>query len=122
MMKAGTVKAKDINLLKYNYMIELFKNEDNRQEVAIEICKMLSDGLLKVASTSTSNELLFILSSKYRSKCCRCNTYYAYGDPIFCQNKKAWHVRCAEDNELENKFYKNCLEKGLIEEDEKKKV
>lgn len=106
---------KNINLLKYNHLIAVFEQE-NDPLIAIEICQMLAKGELKVSSSTSDNKTLFIVASKYRSKCIKCNTYYEFGSSIFVRNKKAWHLKCADDSDLELPYFKDCFEKGLVDD------
>lgn len=109
----------NVSLLKFKYLLAEFR-ETKDPKFSAEICELLLNGSLKVQPTSKDGKLLFILASRYNSKCCRCGEKYECGDPLFVQNQRAWHLNCAEDKELEHKLFKDALDKGLIEDFELK--
>lgn len=105
----------NVNLLKFKYLMAEFKSSRD-PKFAIEICDMFASGTLKASGSSKDGKLLFIVASKYRSKCSRCGNYYEYGDPIFVRNQKAWHLKCADREDLEHHYFKDCVEKGLVDD------
>lgn len=108
-----------VNVLKYKYLLAEFKSTKD-PKVAIEICDMFIDGSLKATASVKDNKLLFIIASRYRSRCIRCGEAYEFGDSIFVQNKKAWHASCAHGDELKLPYFLDSVEKGLIDGIEKK--
>lgn len=109
----------NVNLLKYKYLMAEFKASGD-PKFAVEICELFSTGALKATGSSKDGKLLFIVASKYRSKCCRCSANYEHGEPIFVKNQKAWHLKCADEQDLQHPYFKDCVEKGLVDDYEVK--
>lgn len=109
------MKQENVNLLKFRYLIAEFKVEQN-PKFAIDICNMLVDGALKVSGTSKDGRTLFIRASRYQSKCVVCGDLYVFGDPIFVKDQKAWHLKCASEDDLKHPYFAASVEKGLVEE------
>lgn len=109
----------NVSLLKFKYLMAEFKASRD-PKFAIDICDMFASGALRAAGSSKDGKLLFIVASKYRSKCSRCGDHYEYGDSIFVRNQKAWHLKCADDEEFEHPYFKDCVDKGLVDDFERK--
>lgn len=108
-------KEKNVNILKFKYLLEDFKQSKN-QASAAEICNMIIDGLLKITASSKDNILRFISASRYSSKCFKCGERYAVGDAIFTQNQKAWHIKCASKEDFKQQHFIDCVERGLVDD------
>jgi hypothetical protein len=109
----------NVNVLKFRYLMAEFKSTRD-PKFAMDICDMFATGNLKATGSTRDGKILFIVASKYRSKCSRCHNHYEHGDPVFVKNQKAWHTKCATVAELDHPYYKECLEKGLIDDAEDK--
>lgn len=80
------------------------KFEEGDLKAAETFAKMFLDNKLKF-QTKHDDEIRFCGASRYKSKCVRCQTYYHPGEPIFYQNSKGWHERCASDQDRTLEFY-----------------
>lgn len=98
--------------IKFQYLLnEVVENQNI--EKALELIAMIKNKEIKITFPS-EDKLLFILHSKYQGKCTRCMEIYTYGEPIFCCNKQAWHMKCRTLEEEKQSFFQTCLKKGLL--------
>ncbi len=105
----------NVSLLKFKYLMAEYKTSHD-PKFAMDICEMFANGTLQAKGTTKDGKILFIISSKYRSKCSKCSETYEYGESIFVQNQKAWHLKCADDEDLEHSYFKDCVERGLVDD------
>lgn len=109
------MRNENVNVLKIRYLLAEFRETQN-PTFATDICNLLLEGGVKItAPPAKDNKTLFIVASKYQSKCCRCEMPYSFGDPIFVRDRRAWHLNCCEVEDLENTYYKSCYERGLLD-------
>jgi hypothetical protein len=108
----------NVSLLKFKYLMAEYKSSHD-PKFAVDICEMFVNGTLQAKGTTKDGKILFIVSSKYRSKCSKCGDHYEYGDSIFVRDQKAWHLKCASNDDLEHTYFKDCLEKGLVDDFER---
>lgn len=104
----GMNKAK----IKFQYLLNEVLEHKNADK-ALELALMIKNKEIKITFPA-EDKLLFILHSKYQGKCVRCAQIYNYGDPIFCCNKQAWHLKCRTLEEEKQSFFQTCLKKGLL--------